>query len=189
MIEPGDIKSEADFRQALKEREARLEAILKRARPAVYRYVVPVDLGAVAAPTPPAWTAFPQARGSQVVKKGTTFFVESMEVTYTVSGTDGAGAAAVINYGAPLRSAFISFQFKVRDTGSDQEWQNDWIPGNLLLTANENVAEFSRVVSGGSEIIVDVDAVYNGPSTSLTGLTAVSNHQLKFSFVGREVAR
>lgn len=189
-LRPDEVTDEESLKKALKQREDRLLAYQRRAIPSPFRYVVTVELPNTVG-TPPPNQRFPTVEGNQLVRAGTVFHCESMGVSYLVRGT-AAGVAVQVNLSQFTRLLLLQARFKVRDTGSDREWQNDWVPMEALLSGNVNALPFGRgraVVSGGSSIVVSVDAMSTASAFVLSalGLSAVASHVFKFSFYGKEV--
>lgn len=184
------------FKADLDARKKKVEELTKR-KNAVrnYRYVLDMEFPAVGFATerdiPPL---LPPRQASALVDRATRFYVMEVETVLQAVGTDGTGARAVtLVIPPPMRERAVTFEYKVRDTGSDRNWQNDWLPGSLTLSGNLNGFGFNvnelahAVVSGGSEIVVDVRAQVTAPNAAFLGLTAVSRWGLTFSFIGVEV--
>ncbi len=149
---------------------------------------------------PPAGTAgvgtqFPYQEQSVTVDQRAIFHVTSMDVVYSVTGTFDDGTSASVVIPAARRRAMFDFSYKFRDTGTDREWQNEWLPGALLCTGNSNPLQCAvsrAVVPGGGEIICAVDArFFNTQDTlgtsSFPGVSEVTEHSLKISLMGWEV--
>ena len=131
------------------------------------------------------------------VKKDTKFYLKAIEIAYTASGPTPVFAGPDISISPTLpnqyRSQVFDFQWKVRDTGSDREWQNDFLPSAMLLSGNKTGLQFFRghsFLSGGSEVYVTMGPVfhYNGALGvdlgKYTGLSSIVEANLQVSFIG-----
>lgn len=181
-------------KKEIQKRRDRIDALEKRRHGFKnYRYVLDLDLSPLETSatlfdaTPPA---FPRVEGAVNVAAGTVFHVKAMEAIYSVVGvTSETGDSVTMVVPPPKREAFFTFQYRVRDTGSDREWDGGWVPGAALLGANLNVLRIGRgraFCSGGAQIVVQVRAQTVGTASNL-GLASISRHLLKFSFIGVEV--
>lgn len=187
MIDLATAKAEIEKRKKLIEGlEAKRDGFKNR------RYVLDLDLPDVplvlGAPQP-----FPVVEAAVNVNKGTIFYVKSMDVVYSITGTErNTGKSVRFSVPVPRRASYIQFQYRIRDTGSDRGWDNDWIPDATLLGANRNGLIMGRghaTCSGGSQLVVKVRAQSLLSVFSLTdlGLSSVTLQSLKFSFIGVEV--
>ncbi len=164
-----------------------------------YRYVLDfrIDGGGDSGDT---YTAFglvynrlPIVTRSFVVRKDTIFVCKGIEFSYAIIGTLlGGTQSATIEVPESVRNLLFDFQVKMRDTGSDRDLQNDWIPSEALFSGNRRGLMFGNghvLLSGGSEFSLTVQAGANlGTSVSagITNGTATSSI-LQFSFIGVEV--
>lgn len=175
-----------DIAKAIESRKKRIEALEKGPRWRNYKYVANIEFEADASIRR---VSSPDQQASFVVKKDSYFLVTGLEYAYTVSGTlaeNGAAASVLIPPGYNLPR----FNYKMRDTGSDREWQNDWLPSRLLMTGNLNGLLFRRglvKLLGGSEVFVLASSISVTSSSNITGLAAPKRHQLQFVFNGVEV--
>ena len=133
--------------------------------------------------------------------KRTHFFVKSIEASYAVFATASEEEGAVgqrFFIGPDYRRNFFDFTWRVRDTGSDREWQNTDLPAQLLLTGNVNPLLFGNghcLLSGGTEVLLDVVPTFSGNLlqrrvaniTAPSSLQNIKSHFLQVSFVGVEV--
>lgn len=179
-----------ELKKAIAEREAKVEALEKRKRGARnYRLVVDLPLEGV--PADGSFAFFPPLERTAVVRKGTIFYVKEIEAVLSVVGSEVVTGTSVTRVIAPpLREQCINFKYKIRDTGSDRDWQNDWIPGPALLGANINGLRFGTAhaaVSGGSEIVVNLQAQLSDATLALLGMSAISSYFFQFNFNGVEV--
>jgi hypothetical protein len=165
-----------------------------------YRYVVDFifpatgDPGAQYGPGGNQFNRFPMATQAFLVRKDTVFVVKGVEAVYSAVGTiTGTAQAATITVPETVRNAIFDYRFKVYDSGSGREWQNDWVPSELLFGGNRRGLQFGNghaLLSGGSEVIVSVDAGIGSLGVvSFAGLTngSITSNLLKFSFYGVEV--
>lgn len=125
------------------------------------------------------------------IKKDTIFFAKSFSQAYTITGTRADVAqAARLTLPATTRLLLLDYNFKIRDTGSDREWQNDWVPGNMLLTGNYNgfrLREGHALCSPGSEVTIQVDAQSFGNQAFLTKVNIIQSQELQIVMAGFEV--
>lgn len=137
-------------------------------------------------------TNFPLQRKTVQVAKNTVFYVKSMAQAYTITGTrnDETAQSALLTIPASQMPLIFDFKFKINDTGSDMEWQNDWVPGQALLTGNYNSFRFRkghRPCSPGAEVTIQVQARSFGNLSSVTGLSEIKNQRLQIVLAGFEV--
>ena len=107
----------------------------------------------------------PPRRASAVVDRATRFYVKRIESVLQAVGTNSDGLAATLVIPPPMRERACTFEYKVRDTGSDRNWQNDWLPYSLTLGGNLRGIGFKKahaVLSGGAELILDCRSVSLG---------------------------
>lgn len=180
------------FKADVDARKKKIEALEKR-RNGIrnFRYVLDMDFPAVGFATdrdnPPN---LPPRQASAVVDRATRFYVKRIESVLQVVGTNNSGLSATVVIPPPMRERACTFEFKVRDTGSDRNWQNDWLPYSLTLGGNLHGIGFKKahaVLSGGAEIVLDVRGQVTASSALFMGFTAVTKFSLSFSFIGVEV--
>ncbi len=120
------------------------------------------------------------------------FHVTSADAVYSVTGTFEDGTSASIVVPAARRRMIFDFNYKLRDTGNDREWQNEWLPGALLCTGNANPLSMTvsrAVLPGGSEVVCALDARFFNPAVfteAFPGVAEITQHQLKISLMGWE---
>ena len=133
--------------------------------------------------------------------KRTHFFVKSIEASYAVLASQRGVDPPVgqrFFIGPDYRRNFFDFTWRVRDTGSDREWQNTALPAQLLLTGNVNPLLFGNghcMLSGGTEVLVDIVPTFSGNILAeLDGeffatpaIGDIRSHFLQVCFVGVEV--
>lgn len=109
-----------------------------------------------------------QVSATVTVEKETTFYCLGIQFTLLQAGEVDSRSVkwsipakyrlmATSNYAPPESNGL--FKWRVRDTGQDREWQNDWLPSPLLASGDELPFFGLRshaVLSGGSRIQVDV---------------------------------
>ena len=127
---------------------------------------------------------------STMVKKDTKFFCTHLEcATYAVGVFQGTQLTLALR--PWLRRDYLQFDWKVRDTGSDRSWQNDFLPMGLLKTnqVNSLVLGTPTVLSGGTEVFVEYKIkAMNLPQFSLDRLfTEIKRFTIQMSFCGYEV--
>jgi len=180
------------FKADVDARRKKIEALEKR-RNSVrnFRYVLDMDFPAVGfaldRDNPPN---FPPRRASAVVDRATRFYVTRIESVLQAVGTNNSGLSATVVIPPPMRERACTFEYKVRDTGSDRNWQNDWLPYSLTLSGNLHGIGFKRahaVLSGGAELVLDVRGQVTAPSADFIGFTVITRWSLSFSFIGVEV--
>lgn len=147
------------------------------------RYNVNFSFAFVEAPTPvvPLYIDTKAA----AVNKGTRFYVHSLEMHYTLQST-----GATFNLGPVLARQFFDFEWKVRDTGSDREWQNTWLPSDFLYSGDFFgllAGNAAALVSGNSNLEVDVRVTKSTNAGSGALFASIERHLLQVSFVGVEV--
>jgi hypothetical protein len=126
----------------------------------------------------------PQTR-SAIVNKGTRFYAMALEMYYKVQSS-----GATFNLGPIAMRELFDFEWKVRDTGTDRWWSNDWLPSDFLYSGDmcglltENAP---ALVSGNSAIEVDVRVTKSVSAGSGSLFQNIEKHLLQISFVGVEV--
>jgi hypothetical protein len=159
------------------------------------------DIAAVIANTPPAQTRSFIVKSESSEDKRTHFFVKSIEASYALLASQ-AGVDPPVGQrffiGPDYRRNFFDFTWRVRDTGSDREWQNTNLPSQLLLTGNVNPLLFGNghcMLSGGTEVLVDIVPTFsgnilselNGEFVAQPAIENIKSHFLQVCFVGVEV--
>lgn len=134
---------------------------------------------------------FPIVSKAVTVSKDTSFRVKSIGQSFSVVGDRQIGVSetiqATLNLSQYRRLRLFDYQLKISDTGSDREWQNDWIPAGVLLSGNLNefqMREGHCFVSPASEISVQVRARFYSAEGS--GLASISGIGLQIHLVGWE---
>lgn len=143
-----------------------------------------------------------------VVDQGTKFYVKQVSFALLAVGTiPGVGGpppvtpnvAAQVVVPAILRAApngvgSMNFRWKVRSSGSDRDWQNQFLPDWLLQSGSRQGLRFRRAqycLVGGSEVTVTVAPVrallIDSASDISTGLSDVKTLRFQFAFGGVEV--
>lgn len=157
----------------------------------------------VVAETPPAQTRSFIVKSEATGDNGkrTHFFVKSIEASYAILASQ-VGVEPPVGQrffiGPDYRRNFFDFTWRVRDTGSDREWQNTNLPAQLLLTGNVNPLLFGNghcMLSGGTEVLVDIVPTFSGNILAeLDGeffatpaIGDIRSHFLQVCFVGVEV--
>lgn len=204
--------------RAIEARRKRIEG-LEKGSPVIvqrnFRYVldytfdftVPEGANPLSTPfvaeTPPAQTRSFIVKSEATGDNGkrTHFFVKSIEASYAIlaspQGVDPPEGQRFF-IGPDYRRNFFDFTWRVRDTGSDREWQNTALPAQLLLTGNVNPLLFGNghcMLSGGTEVLVDIVPTFSG-NLLRRRLSSVSqpaaledfrSHFVQVCFVGVEV--
>jgi len=191
--------------EALKPYQERLAALKSRADRIAHwdpnkRYVVDFGFDAAEIPTVAGGAnanfsqnvAFAFKESQVQIDRGVIFLCEEIEVVYSIAGTSVAtGTPATFVVAPPRRSQFVDFYLKSRDTGSDREWQNDWVPGNLFQSANLGGLilgdEGHILVSGGAAVFTSIQVAQAAASPTVTGLTSIQSHKFKVSLIGCQV--
>ena len=139
---------------------------------------------------------YPLQRQTVQVKKDTIFYAKSFSHAFSVKGTRSDGFGGPVIQSSPItlpetvRLNLFDYSFKIHDTGSDREWQDNWVPGSVLLTGNYNGLRLRKghaLCSPGSEISIDVDASTFGNSENITHVTDITSQQLQIVIAGFEV--
>lgn len=155
-----------------------------------------------------AETPSPQTR-SFIVKseaeneRRSHFFVKSIEASYAILASQKGVDPPVgqrFFVGPDYRRNFFDFTWRVRDTGSDREWQNTSLPSELLLTGNVNPLLFGNghcLLSGGTEVLLEIVPTFSGnilsiqqgefPVNSSSAIVDPKSHFLQVCFSGVEV--
>lgn len=152
-------------------------------------------------PPPPQMRSFIVKSEAEAQRK-TCFYVKSIEASYAVLASQGItptpGPGQRFFIGPDYRRNFFDFTWRIRDTGSDREWQNTALPSQLLVTGNVNPLLFGNghcMLSGGTEVLVEITPTFSSnllsrainESVALSPLTAFKSHALQVCFVGVEV--
>jgi len=136
-------------------------------------------------------TRYPVQTQTVQIRKDTLFYVKSIGHAYTVVGKRlTVSQVARLTLSEMLRLQMFDYKFKIRDTGSDREWQNDWVPGSLLFTGNYNsfrMREGHALCSPGSEVSIQVDAQCFGNPTFQSQVENIASQQLQIVLAGFEV--
>lgn len=151
-----------------------------------------------------AVTPAPQTR-SFIVKseaaegKRTHFYVKSIEASYALFAASENDLIGQRFFMSPdYRRNFFDFTWRIRDTGSDREWQNTALPSQLLLTGNVNPLLFGNghcMLSSGTEVLLEVVPTfsgnllieYRGEEGARSPIVNPKSHFLQVCFVGVEV--
>jgi hypothetical protein len=204
--------------RAIEARRKRIEA-LEKGSPLVrqrnFRYVVDFNFdytemsdGGNGLPPSPQTRSFIVKSEAEAQRK-TCFYVKSIEASYAVLASQvitptpeppapPAGPGQRFFIGPDYRRNFFDFTWRIRDTGSDREWQNTALPSQLLVTGNVNPLLFGNghcMLSGGTEVLVEITPTFSGNLLSVVSgeltfsppLTAFKSHALQVCFVGVEV--
>lgn len=191
---------ETEFQNLQKDMESRERRISAYEKSGVlpgemnFAYVFNFDFGPIPDQAkPPVLTVFPLQQRTVQVKKDTIFYVKSFTQAYTITGTrDDPGAQpARLTLPRTIVPIVFRYDFKISDTGSDMEWQNDWVPGDVLLTGNYNgfrLRRGHRLCSPGAEVNIQVQASTYGNLSEITGIKDVTKQELQIVMAGFEVA-
>jgi len=162
-----------------------LEQDLDRRRPRNRRYNVDFSfLFEEFTPPDSENPLYVETRGVSV-NQGTRFYAMAIEQHYAIQSR-----GATFNLGPIAMRQFFDFEWQVRDTGTDREWQNDWLPSDFLYSGDKNgllVPENPALVSGGSNIDVTLKVIFSTNSGEGTLFEDIERHLLQVSFVGIEV--
>lgn len=205
--------------RAIEARKKRIEALEKGApiiRQRNFRYVLDYNFDfiltepasplavRVVAETPPAQVRSFIVKSEVEDGKRTHFFVKSVEASYAILASQETGdpespaPGQRFFIGPDYRRNFFDFTWRVRDTGSDREWQNTSLPSELLLTGNINPLLFGNghcMLSGGTEVLLEIVPTFSGNLLSVgegeigfpPAITNLKSHFLQVCFVGVEV--
>lgn len=212
--------------RAIEARRKRVEA-LEKGSPLVrqrnFRYVVDfnfdytemaglsgeTDLLSFPVAPPPSQIRSFIVKSEAEAQRKTCFYVKSIEASYAVLASQqitptpeppapSSGPGQRFFIGPDYRRNFFDFTWRIRDTGSDREWQNTALPSQLLVTGNVNPLLFGNghcMLSGGTEVLIEITPTFSGnllsaaagEATVLSPLTAFKSHALQVCFVGVEV--
>jgi hypothetical protein len=177
-----------EFKKAIAEREAKIDALEKRKR-GVRNFRLVVDLPLIGVPAADAM--FPLVERTALVRKDTIFYVKELEFTLSAVGTGAVTGGSVTRViPAPSRDSTMRFEYRIRDTGSDRDWQNGWVPGPMSLGANINglrMGAAHAAVSGGSEIVISLQAQRGLSTVGDIGLASISSFFYQATLSGVEV--
>lgn len=171
-----------------------------------FRYVLDYTFDFTEYPTlPPSQTRTFIVKSETEGKRKTRFYVKSLEINYAVLASPiiyrGPFQDPVIGEGqrffiAPdYRRYFFDFTWRIKDTGSDREWQNTDMPSQLLMTGNVNPLLLGNghcMLSGGTEVSMQIDPTFSGliienEGNARLAFTNPISHFVQISFVGVEV--
>lgn len=101
-------------------------------------------------------------------------------------GVSPAGPVVAPGFGE-FRQEFFDFEWTIRDTGSDREWQNEKMPSVFLLSGHLSPLWLPILgsIRGGSEVAVEIDPVYNRDTESVLFET-ISSYKLTVQMNGIE---
>ena len=149
----------------------------------------------------PASAPYEFVSGPFVTDQNTRFYVKQISCAVIAKGTiPGVGGAADTEANVVIPAVFrsidkgygrINFRWKVRSTGSDRDWQNQFLPDWLLQSGSRNGLRFRRAqycLVGGSEVTVTVAPVRATLVAGDIGLSDVSSIRFQFAFGGVEAA-
>lgn len=127
---------------------------------------------------------------SVAVDKGTIFYADGVDSTITLVATvNETGLAANVTMTPSIRWRNFAFRWKVRDTGSNRDWSNDYLDEYVPLSgfaAGLRFKEAVGMVSGGASIIVRLIPLFANNVVPETGLSAIEQVRFRFSFIGVE---
>ena len=173
------------------QRIARYEKLGVRPVEDNYSYVFDFAFPGVAdIPTPEVH--FPLQEKTVQIKKDTIFFVKSITQSYTVVGTRQGAISQAATLTLPMtgRLGLFAYRFKIHDTGSDREWQDNWVNGAMLLSGNYNGYRLRRghaLCSPGSEVTIQIDAKSYGNDPAFSNLESLKSQRLQIVLSGFEV--
>lgn len=134
------------------------------------------------------------------VDGATIFRPVTIGTSLRVIGEAASGQVAQITIGygiGPLPGGFgdagsyrnenFDFFWRIRDTGSDREWQNEWQPSVFLMSGHITPLwlPIAGRINGGSEVSVEIDPIINRAVASEL-FNTVSSFRLTFQFHGSE---
>lgn len=126
---------------------------------------------------------------STTIKKDTKFFCTHLEcATYALgSRYSQQYTQAIRPYERP---DLFAFEWMLRDTGSDRAWQNVFLPDALFMTNRINPLFMGTptVVSGGSEVFLNLNVQYMKSPVIGDVLTEIKNFNVQVSLCGYEVS-
>lgn len=203
--------TEEQLRAAIEDRRAKLEKMERGLYPTALvprAYVVDVTnknasaLGAPASVVDERTMGEVSLSGRAPVEQNTIFYCKAIQVTTLVAGSipqqpplPGLPARFSLPGIFRFESTSVSgpseiFFWKVRDTGSDREWQDDWLPSSLLMSGDCNPLMAGRAhaaVSGGSEIEVLLSPVRFSQTSLPPGyIQGVREWTFRFVMLGME---
>ena len=198
-----DVLSDDD-RARLKPLRDRLAALKNRSNRVGHwapnkRYVIDFELSNAAIPDVLAGggffnnTEFAFREAQALVDRNAVFLCEEIEVIYSIVGTAvSTDMPATLVLSPPWRGLFFDFYLKLRDSGSDREWQNDWIPGSFFQSANLGGLilgdEGHARVSVGSAVFASLQVAQMEEAALVnTGITDITSHQVKVSLIGCQI--
>lgn len=132
-----------------------------------------------------AMTDFVTTR-SVVVNKGQRFYAMALESHFKIQS-----GGATFALGPAVMREFFDFEWRIRDTGSDREWSNDWLPSDFLYSGDMCgllTPEAPALLGGNASIEVDIKVTrFAGGSGTGTLFETIEKYLLQVSFVGVEV--
>ncbi len=164
----------AQYTRELDELEKQIDLTTPRNRRYNVNFTIPIDVADD--------DVFTQ---SAIVNRGTRFYAMELQAHYTVQST-----GATFNLGPVLMRKFFDFEWRVRDTGSDREWSNDWLPSDFLYSGDVCgllSQEAPALIAGNAGIEVDVRVSYSQTDGEGSLFDDIQQHILQLSFVGVEV--
>lgn len=90
------------------------------------------------------------------------FGVGQLTLPYGVSGNQGSFG------GGAFRNENFDYLWRIRDTGSDREWQNEYQPSVFMMTGALSPLwlPIPGKLDGGSDVAVDIDPVFSRTAQS-----------------------
>lgn len=147
------------------------------------RYNVNFSFDWVNAPTP-SEPIYVDTRAA-VINKDRRFYAMGLEMHYKVQ-SEGATFAL----GPVFMREFFDFDWRIKDTGSDREWSNDWLPSDFLYSGDMCgllTPTAPAIVGGNASIDVSVRVLKSLNSGTGTLFSTIEKHLLQISFIGVEV--
>lgn len=166
----------------------------KKIRP--FRYVLNYSFDVAGLATGEAdVTLFPSQEKNFITRENTLFFCKELTFHFEVQGTlqGGANQNVRVPPGANGWKDYIDFDWRVRDTDSNREWQNRELPAQLLMSNSVNALKFGNGHSrmeGGTEVVFTVIPTrINIPTGAAFTFSAMNSYEVEITFGGEEVIR
>lgn len=194
VLEERELESEFRRLERAHDKLTKKIAAFKKSVPALrpYRYVLnfEFDVGGLLA-EPADVSIFPSETRSFSVRENTVFFVEEITFSFQARGTLATnGQNATLLAGPNGWKAALDFDWRVRDTGSNREWQNRALPVGLLMSNSVNPLRFGNGHSrleGGAEVFFQIIPTRVIPLIGGSRpFSAVNSYNVEITFGGQE---
>jgi hypothetical protein len=123
--------------------------------------------------------------GGVTINNGTRFFLKELQMGFQVTSE-----GATFDLGPSFMRLLFDFEWRIRDTGSDREWSNDWLPSDFLYSGDIRGLDLGKnhaLLSGGSEVIISIRTTKSSAFGTGNLFDVIEGFNLQIGLVGIEV--